>query len=222
MLKFKKIFIIVILILMPALLFNISAKTDFFGNVYKWLAYMPHNYNSDTNVNNVNKDYCNPKEVHENPPALHKEPVSIPITVKSITSDGYICYNKKKRAFILSKSYLKQDVAQFLLKNNIEFYAVITPVKNSNSYTIANNYSGHRDINIFENGVFVEEITPDLFVFKTDKDVKLLVSGVKKFDISKEHIINKYHLRISCVPTDKVIKGLPVFRYVTGKDLAGD
>ncbi len=168
------------------------------------------------------ESYCDARKVYENPPVLYEEPLSVSAKIKSVNSNSLVCYDEKIGLFTIDKSYIKPIPARFLMEHGIEFHALVKRIKDSNAYKILKDPYGVGDISILVNGVFVKELSPDVFVFKTDEGVKLIVSGMKVDGMDKKVLAKKIRSRIRCAVTDRVVNGTPVFRYITGKDLSGD
>ena len=168
------------------------------------------------------ESYCDATKVYENPPVLYEEPLSVSAKLKSINSNSIVCYDEKIGLFTIDKSYIKPIPARFLMEHGIEFHALVKRIKNSNAYKILKDPYGVGDISILVNGVFVKELSPDVFVFKTDEGVKLIVSGMKADGMDSTMLAKKIRSRIRCAVTDRVVNGTPVFRYISGKDLSGD
>jgi len=168
------------------------------------------------------EDYCDARKVYENPPVLYEEPLSISAKIKRINSDSIVCYDEKIGLFTIDKTYIKPASAKFLMKHGIEFHALAKHIKNSNSYKILKDPYGVGDISIIVNGVFVKELSPDVFVFETDEGVRLIVSGMKVYGMDNKMLTKRMRSRIRCAITDRVVNGTPVFKYITGKDLSGD
>ncbi len=168
------------------------------------------------------ESYCDARKVYENPPVLYEEPLSVSAKIKSINSNSLVCYDEKIGLFTIDKTYIKPIPARFLMEHGIEFHALVKRIKNSSAYKILKDPYGVGDISILVSGVFVKELSPDVFVFKTDEGVKLIVSGMKADGMDKKMLAKKIRSRIRCAVTDRIVNGIPVFRYITGKDLSGD
>ncbi len=168
------------------------------------------------------ESYCDARKVYENPPVLYEEPLSVSAKIKSVNSNSLVCYDEKIGLFTIDKSYIKPIPARFLMEHGIEFHALVKRIKDSNAYKILKDPYGVGDISILVNGVFVKELSPDVFVFKTDEGIKLIVSGMKADGMDKKVLAKKIRSRIRCAVTDRVVNGTPVFRYITGKELSGD
>ncbi len=217
--------------------YYISAKTDSFDGTLKGPAYRPYRYDFNAPadrpfcqsyyVNNLGKDLSNPSEgcsSYENPPMIEKEPLYVYATITKKTANGYVYYdNKNKKSFVLNGIELNPDVADFLMKTHAKFYVSVVPEKSPGIYTVNKDSSGNYDIRITENGIFTKEITPDLFVFKTDNGLKLQISGMKKAGIDETCIKKKCRFRVSCkIGNNDIRKGLPVFECIGVKPLDED
>ncbi len=193
------------------------------GKTYLFRVYR-HSARSYESQSNASPHTGEERITYENPPEIEKEPLYIYATIKRKTAGGYLCYDSaNKNTFLLKGLTLKPDIETYSIKNGIKFYVSVAPEKPGSVYEIKKNASGNYDLSITENGIFVKEITPDLFVFETDGGIRLQISGMKKSGIDKTCIRNRCRFRISCgIGNSECINGVPVFKYFGVKPLDGD